>query len=198
MRILAIHAHPTPDSFNADLHRTVIARLSETHEVDNCDLYAERLDPVIGADDFRAYMDEKVPAAIEPHAQRLRKARALLFMFPTWNYGLPAILKGYFDRVWRPGVSFELKNHRPHPILRHITHLAVVTTYGSPWAYNKLFMFEPNKRVFMRGFGTMLAPRLQKLWLAQYSEDRISDAERQAFMRKACDETRAWADRPAL
>jgi putative NADPH-quinone reductase len=198
MRILAIHAHPTPDSFNADLHRAVIARLSEAHEVDNCDLYAERLDPVIGADDFRAYMDEKVPAAIEPHAQRLRKARALLFMFPTWNYGLPAILKGYFDRVWRPGVSFELKNHRPHPILRHITHLAVVTTYGSPWAYNKLFMFEPNKRVFMRGFGTMLAPRLQKLWLAQYSEDRISDAERQAFMRKACDETRAWADRPAL
>ena len=198
MRILAIHAHPTTDSFNAGLHRAVIARLSGNHEIDNCDLYAERFDPVLAPDDFRAYMDNKVPAAIAPHAERLRAAQALLFMFPTWNYGLPAILKGYFDRVWRPGVSFELRNHRPHPILRHITHLAAVTTYGSPWAYNKLFMFEPNKRVFMRGFGTMLAPRLHKLGLAQYGEDRITDDERQAFMRKACDECAQWAARPAL
>jgi len=197
MRILAIHAHPTKDSFNADLHRAVIARLAGQHEIDNCDLYAERFDPVIGPDDFRAYMDEKVPAAIEPHAERLRAAGALLFMFPTWNYGLPAILKGYLDRVWRPGVSFELRNHRPHPILRHITHLAVVTTYGSPWAYNKLFMFEPNKRVFMRGLGGLLAPRLRKLWLAQYSEDRITDAERRAFLARACAETSEWASQPA-
>lgn len=198
MRILAVHAHPTKDSFNADLHRAVIARLSEHHEIDNCDLYAERFDPVIHADDFRAYMDEKVPAAVEPHAARLRAAQALLFMFPTWNYGLPAILKGYFDRVWRPGVSFEIRSGRIHPVLRHITHLAVLTTYGSPWAYNKLFMREPNKRVFMRGFGGLLAPRLQKVWLAQYSEDRTTDAQRQAFMKKACDETAAWAARPAL
>lgn len=198
MRILAVHAHPTKDSFNAELHRAVIARLSQHHEIDNCDLYAERFDPVIDESDFRAYMDEQVPAAVETHAARLRAAQALLFMYPTWNYGMPAIVKGYFDRVWRPGVSFELKNGRPHPILRHVTHLAVVTTYGSPWAYNKLFMFEPNKRVFMRGFGTMLAPKLQKLWLAQYSEDKIGDAQRQAFQAKACDQCAEWAARPAL
>lgn len=198
MRILAVHAHPTKDSFNADLHRAVVARLSERHEIDNCDLYAERFDPVIQADDFHAYMDEKVPAAVEPHAERLRAARALLFMFPTWNYGLPAILKGYFDRVWRPGVSFEIRGGRIHPVLRHITHIAVITTYGSPWAYNKLFMREPNKRVLLRGFGGLLAPRLRKLWLAQYSEDRITDAERRAFMAQACERTAAWAARPAL
>jgi putative NADPH-quinone reductase len=198
MRILAVHAHPTADSFNADLHRAVLARLGERHEIDNCDLYAEGFEPVIGADDFRAYMREEVPPALERHGERLRAAQGLVFMFPTWNYGMPAVVKGYFDRVWRPGISFELTNGRPHPILRHITHLAVITTYGSPWAYNKLFMFEPNKRVFMRGFGTMLAPRLQKLWLAQYGEDRISDAQRRAFLEKACTETAAWAARPAL
>ena len=198
MRILAVHAHPDSESFNARLHRAVVERLRQRHEVDDCNLYAERFQPVIDAADFDAYMGGKVPEAIEPHAQRLRAAQALLFMFPTWNYGLPAILKGYFDRVWRAGVSFELKNGRPHPLLRHITHLAVITTYGSPWAYNKLFMFEPNKRVFMRGFGGLLAPRLQKLWLAQYSEDRISDAQRQAYIAKACDAAQAWSDRPAL
>jgi NAD(P)H dehydrogenase (quinone) len=198
MRILAVHCHPAPDSFNSQLHRAVIDRLRGKHEIDNCDLYAERFDPLIREDDFREYMEERVPEGIAPHAGRLRAAQALLFMFPTWNYGLPAILKGYFDRVWRPGVSFELRHGRPHPILRHITHLAAVTTYGSPWAYNKLFMLEPNKRVFMRGFGGVLAPRLQKLWLAQYSEDRITDAERREFLAKACEETEAWAARPAL
>ena len=198
MRILAVHAHPSRESFNARLHRAVIERLRQDHAIDDCDLYAERFQPVVDAADFDAYMDEKVPAAVEAHAQRLRAAHGLLFMFPTWNYGLPAILKGYFDRVWRPGVSFELKNGRPHPILRHITHLGVITTYGSPWAYNKLFMFEPNKRVFTRGFGGLLAPRLQKLWLAQYSEDRISDREREEFVRKACDAAAEWSRRPAL
>jgi putative NADPH-quinone reductase len=198
MRLLAVHCHPTRDSFSSHLHRAVIERLRGDHEIDEHDLYAERFDPVIREADFHAYMEERVPGGIEPHAARLRAAQGLLFMFPTWNYGLPAILKGYFDRVWRPGVSFELKQGRPHPILRHITHLAVITTYGSPWAYNKLFMFEPNKRVLMRGFGGLLAPRLQKLWLAQYSEDRITDGERREFLAKVCDETRAWASRPAL
>ncbi len=198
MRLLAIHAHPTDDSFNADLHRAVLERLRQQHEVDICDLYAEGFDPVLGADDLRAYMNSEVPAAIAPHAERLRASQGLVFMFPTWNYGLPAIVKGYLDRVWRPGVSFDLKDGRPAPRLRHVTHLAVITTYGSPWAYNKLFMFEPNKRVFMRGFGTQLALRLQKLWLAQYSEDRIGDAERKAFIAKACDATAQWAARPAL
>src|SRR3954466_11944794 len=121
MRILAVHAHPARDSFNSRLHRAVIARLGERHEIDDCALYAERFEPVIAEADFRAYMDERVPEGIAPHAERLRGAQALLFMFPTWNYGLPAIVKGYFDRVWRPGVSFEMKNGRPHPILRHIS-----------------------------------------------------------------------------
>jgi putative NADPH-quinone reductase len=119
-------------------------------------------------------------------------------MFPTWNYGMPAIVKGYFDRVWKPGVAFELVKGRPHPTLRHITHLGVITTYGSPWAYNKLFMSEPNKRVFLRGFSGLLSTRVHKLWLAQYSEDRIDDAARQEFLRKACDEAAEWASRPPL
>jgi NAD(P)H dehydrogenase (quinone) len=198
MRILAIHAHPTTDSFNADLHRAVIERLRGAHQIDNCDLYAEGFDPVIREADFRAYMREEVPPELEAHAQRLRAAQALLFMFPTWNYGMPAIVKGYLDRVWRPGISFDLKNGRPHPRLRHITHLGVITTYGSPWAYNKLFMFEPNKRVFMRGFGFQLAARLQKMWLAQYNEDRASGDERREFMTQACDSAMEWASRPPL
>lgn len=198
MRILAIHAHPSDDSFNADLHRAVIERLRARHEVDSCDLHAEKFEPVMSDADFRAYGEEKIPPDIAGHVERLRAAQALLFLFPTWNYGMPAMLKGYFDRVWRPGVAFDLVKKRPHPLLRFITHLGVITTYGSPWAYNKLFMFEPNKRVFMRGFAGLLSPRVHKLWLAQYSEDRISDEQRQAFVREAGDAAAQWAARAPL
>lgn len=198
MRLLAIHAHPSDDSFNADLHRAVTDRLRERHEVEACDLYGERFDPVLRDAEFREYASREVPGALAAHVERLKAAQGLLFMFPTWNYGMPAIVKGYLDRVWKPGVAFALVNGRPHPTLRHVTHLAVVTTYGSPWAYNKLFMFEPNKRVFMRGLAGLLSPRVLKLWLAQYGEDRLDDGARREFIRKCCDETAAWAARPPL
>lgn len=198
MRLLAIHAHPSDDSFNTELRRAVMERLRERHEIDGCDLHAEGFDPVMSDADFRAYGEERIPADLARHVERLRAAQALLFLFPTWNYGMPAMLKGYFDRVWRPGVAFELVNRRPHPLLRAITHLGVITTYGSPWAYNKLFMFEPNKRVFMRGFAGLLSPRVHKLWLAQYSEDRIPDAKRREFVREACDAAWEWASRAPL
>ena len=198
MRLLAIHAHPSGKSFNADLHRAVMDRLRERHDVEGCDLYAEGFDPVLGEAEFDVYASPEVPEGLRRHVEALRRAQGVLFMFPTWNYGMPAIVKGYLDRVWKPGVAFDLVDGRPRPTLRHVTHLAVITTYGSPWAYNKLFMFEPNKRVFMRGLAGVLSKRVLKLWLAQYGEDRISDGERQAFVRKACEAAAQWAARPPL
>jgi len=198
VRLLVIHAHPSPESFNADLHRAVIERLRERNEVEDCNLYAEGFEAILDEAEFRGYEAREIAPALEPHVARLRNAQGLLCMFPTWNYGMPAIVKGYFDRVWKPGVAFELVNGRPRPALTHITHLGVITTYGSPWAYNKLFMFEPNKRVFMRGFARLLAPKLQKLWLAQFSEDKISDEERSEFVRKARAEASEWALQPPL
>ena len=198
MRVLVIYAHPVETSFHAALHRIVVDRLRQAgHDVDDCDLYAEGFDPVLREDEFREYDSDKPADDLRNHVERLRSAQALLFMFPTWNFGMPAIVKGYLDRVWKAGVSFELVEGRPHPTLRHITHLAVITTYGSPWAYNKLFMFEPNKRVFMRGLAGVLSKRVLKLWLAQYSEDRIDDEKRKAFVKESCDATAKWAAQPA-
>ena len=48
------------------------------------------------------------------------RAEALVLSFPVWNYGYPAILKGFFDRVFLPGVSFELVNGKVQPILHNI------------------------------------------------------------------------------
>src|SRR5215469_9780530 len=155
MRVLVVFAHPLADSFTAALHRTVVEALRRVgHEVDDCDLYAEHFDPVLTAAERRVYNTASPDlSAVEPYVERLRRAEALVLCFPTWWYGLPAILKGWFDRVWVPGVAF----HSPAeggPIKRGLTNireLAVVTTYNAPQWFMVLYMREPGKSVLMRG-----------------------------------------------
>src|SRR5258708_40182573 len=110
MRILVVYAHPLPDSYNAAIHRTVVESLAaEGHEIDDLDLYAENFDPVLGADERRCYHDlTRNREAAGPYIDRLLRAEAVVFVFPTWSFGLPAILKGWFDRVMIPGGSFTL------------------------------------------------------------------------------------------
>ena len=100
-------------------------------EVDDCDLYAEGFNPVMTAEERRAY-HEVAPntAPVQAYVDRLLAAQALVLVFPVWNFGFPAILKGFFDRVFLPGVSFRLEDGLVKPNLTHIRKLAAVTTYG--------------------------------------------------------------------
>ena len=111
MKILVLYAHPVETSFNAALHRLIVERLTAAgHAVDDCDLYAEDFDP---------RHDARRAARLSRSAQR-RTSRSPPMSsacsppkrwcspFPVWNYGYPAILKGFFDRVFLPGVSFRL------------------------------------------------------------------------------------------
>src|SRR5688572_6694028 len=129
MRILVLYAHPDPASFNAALHRTAVEALVRAgHEVDDCDLYAEQFEPLLSLDERRAYHD---PAAnrtpVESYVRRLEQADALVLVYPVWNFGFPAILKGFLDRVFLPGVSFRLEGGRVKPNLANITSIAAIT-----------------------------------------------------------------------
>ncbi|MGL4728346.1 MAG: NAD(P)H-dependent oxidoreductase, partial [Bosea sp. (in: a-proteobacteria)] len=108
MRILLVYCHPCTESFGAALRDTASAALTLAgHEVDLIDLYAEGFDPVMGASERRGYHtpgDIEVPVA--DHLARLRQAEGLIFIYPTWWYGPPAMLKGWLDRVWVPHATF--------------------------------------------------------------------------------------------
>ncbi|TMK06760.1 MAG: NAD(P)H-dependent oxidoreductase, partial [Alphaproteobacteria bacterium] len=110
MRVLVVYAHPLSDSFAAALRDTVVQRLRAAgHDVDHCDLYAEGFDPVLTPAERRAYNTSHPDlSAVDAHVARLRAAEALVLCFPIWWYGMPAILKGWFDRVWASGVAFTL------------------------------------------------------------------------------------------
>ena len=184
MRFLVLYAHPVASSFVATLHQHVVQTLRVIgHEVDDCDLYAERFQPILTHDERVVYEDADVnQESVKEHVQRLRQCDGILFVFPTWFYGMPAILKGYFDRVWLPGVAFEIVAGRTKPLLQHIKHFGVVTTYGSPWWLNMLVLGNPNRKVFMRGIRHLVAPAARTLWLAQYGMDVADEAQRQRFL----------------
>lgn len=182
MKALVLFAHPCEESFGASLHREIVATLAgRGWEVDDCDLYAEDFQPILTAEERRGYHDE--PANIEPvrdYVERLRAAEALIFSFPVWNFGYPAILKGFLDRVFLPGVSFKLVDGKVRPNLTHITKLAAVTTYGG----TRLRAFgagDPPRRHFTRAVWHVTRPEKMR-YLALYDMNRATDPHRAAFL----------------
>jgi NAD(P)H dehydrogenase (quinone) len=136
MRVLVVYAHPVETSFNAALHRKVVDALTRAgHQVDDLDLYAEDFDPRLTRAERLVYHDtSRNLDTIAPYVERLRAAEAIVFVFPVWSYGVPAILKGWMDRLLKPGVGFELTPQGGLTrILTNIRAVAAVTSYGQPW-----------------------------------------------------------------
>ena len=132
MRTLIVYAHPCAESFSAAIHGTVLKALTDRGwQIDDCDLNAEGFQPVMTVEERRDY--HKIPdntSPVETYVNRLRAAETLIMIFPIWNFGYPAILKGFLDRVFLPGVTFELKDGEVQPGLTNIKRLAAFTTYG--------------------------------------------------------------------
>ena len=99
------------------------------------DLYAEKFDPVMSEAARRDYHDtSRNQAGLESYVSRLRAADALVVQFPVWSFGMPAMLKGYFDRMMMPGVAFDLSDPaHAKPLLGNLRRIAGITTYGRPW-----------------------------------------------------------------
>ena len=99
-------------------------------------------------------------SAVEAYVTRLLAAEALVFVFPVWCYGLPAILKGFFDRIFLPGVAFKLgEDGIARPALTHIKHVVSITSYGSPWWMATFLMGNPPKRQIMNYFQLLTGGR---------------------------------------
>ena len=183
-RALVLAAHPVPDSFNAALHRQVVETLTARGwDVDDCDLYAENFDPVLSEAERRGYHD--VPenlSSVAGYVERLQAADALVMVFPIWNFGYPAMLKGFLDRVFLPGVSFRLEDGRVKPNLNKIRRLVAVTTYGGT-RFRAFLVGDPPRKCVTRAIWHVCRPCVTR-YLALYDMNRSSDATRAAFLGK--------------
>lgn len=185
MRVLVIHSHPVRDSYNRALfHQTCESLKVAGHEVDACNLYEEGFDPVMSEHDRNTYHD--VPdnrALVEPHVQRLLNAEALVIVTPVWNFGFPAMLKGYFDRVWLPGVSFHIEDGKLTPTLRHIRKVAAVVSYGGT-RWRAFLVGNPPKKIVTRVIRGQVKIGAPIRYLAHYDMNNCTPETRAAFLAK--------------
>lgn len=186
MRVLVIHAHPNPDSYSAALVRAALAGLrAGGHETRTIDLYGEDFQPVMSEADRVAYDTDAgfVDPVVGAHAEHVAWAQAMVFVYPTWWSGMPAMMKGWLERVLVPGVAFELdeRTRKVTPALHHIRHVAGVSTYGSKRAYVAA-MTDGGRRTVTRALKMVCGARCRTTWLALYGMDRRTDAERHEFL----------------
>ncbi len=186
MRVLVIYAHPLEDSLNATLFACVKESLAAVgHEVDALDLYAEKFDPVLSADERRAYFDvAQNRSRTARYVERIEAAEGLVFVFPTWCLGPPAILKGFFDRIMVPGVSFRLEEDGTlRANLQHIRKAAAVVTYGRErpllWWFG-----DPPRRMMTRYLKWFLAPGTRPKFLGFYGLHKPDDMRTRRFIGK--------------
>ena len=113
---LVVVAHHRSDSLTAAVAARAEARLvAAGYRVDLLDLHAEGFDPRNSVADEPDYddRDKAYSAEVHDHARRVHAADLIVPVFPVWWFGLPALLKGWFDRVWNYGLTY---GRRPHPM----------------------------------------------------------------------------------
>ena len=186
MRALVVYCHPRPGSFNAAVRDLVLEKLAQAGaEVRLSDLYARGFSPVLTDVEWAGYLD--CPANQTPVAQDVADVRwcdTLIFIYPTWWYGLPAMLKGWLDRALLPDVAFLMPDATSkviRPGLLHIKRLAVFTTCGASWWLTAL-VGAPGKRTLLRGVGFLLPRGKRVVFAAHYLMDRSTNASRKRHL----------------
>lgn len=186
-RILVVFAHPLSDSLSAALKDAVTGGLADAgHTADLINLYANDFDARLSADERTAFMK---PGYVPPtdsagYCDRLQAADGVVFVFPQWWFAMPAILKGFVDRVFVPGVAFnpDPKGGRLIPLLQNIRTFDVVTTTGSPWWITELYMRNPVRRQIKQGIAGVCSKTARFRMLSMYNLDKASRADCEKFI----------------
>jgi putative NADPH-quinone reductase len=185
MEVLVVCAHPHANSFNHAVTASAVKGFERAdHHVTTLDLYALGFVPAMSTAERAAYHGERPlidPMTIE-HADLVRRADVLVFIYPTWWSGPPAILKGWLDRVLVPGVAFRFDAAgKVRPALTNVKRIVGVSTYGAPWTYVKL-MTDRGRRMLTRALRLNCGLRTPTTWLGLYSVDTLGERERRAFL----------------
>ncbi len=176
------------------LHAAIVAVLRRGgHEVDNCDLYAERFDPILARDDRLIYDHAPLNRRnVACYVDRLLAAQGLIAISPVWSLGFPAMLKGYFDRVFLPGVTFEIQaDGSVATKLHNVQRLAAVCTYGASRLQCALLGDAP-RHFIKRSVRSVCKPGAACDYLALYDLNTATDADRSRFLERVSSHFATW------
>jgi putative NADPH-quinone reductase len=183
---LVVIAHPSTDSYCHGLATRAESGLrAGGHEVVVLDLYEVGFRVAMTAEEREAYHGDMpiVDPMVAEHASLVQRAEVIVFVYPTWWSGLPAILKGWLERVMVPGIGFVLdeRTNKVRPGLGQMRRLVGISTYGSPRSYVRL-VNDNGRRIITRALRMSCGLRVRTSWLGLYAIDTATAAERTEFL----------------
>jgi putative NADPH-quinone reductase len=186
MRALVTWAHPHPDSFSRAVKDTAVVALRRAgHTVEVIDLHADGFRPVMDAAEWRAYRGEQptFDECTHRYARSVRQADMLVFVYPSWWFGLPAVLKGFLERVFVPGVAFSVDplRHRVRGELGHVRHLVGITTHDAS-RRRVAVLGDAGRRTILRTLRLVCGTSCRSTWLAMYEVGALTVTQRRAFL----------------
>lgn len=188
MKVLLVVAHPCADSFTHACAAAAEKGLTRAgHTVETLDLYAIGFRTAMTREERVAYDtdDPILDPIVADHAARAKAAQAIVFVYPTWWSGLPAILKGWLERVLVPGVgfTFDPASGKVKPGLTNIRRIVGISTYGSPRTYVKLIN-DNGRRIITRALRMSCGVRARTRWLSMYAMDTADDTDRRRHLER--------------
>lgn len=205
MNVLILYAHPEPTSFCGALKTAAVETiLAAGHQVTVSDLYAEKFDPVAGRHDFLEqadegrfhYQSEQLQAAktatfasdIAREQARFAAADLVIAIFPLWWTGVPAILKGWFDRVLAYGFAYVDGARFTTGLFPGKAGMICVTTGGTPERFSETGVYGPIEAVLspvQKSIFSYMGMATQPPFVA-YAAPRVDDAVRQSYLTDWC------------
>ena len=198
MKCLIVTTHPLDDSLCKQLGKYVENKLTQIgHEVTIEDLYAENFEPVLTVIERKSYYGGSYDSSnIAEQVHRLQDAEALVLLFPTWWFGFPAMLKGWFDRVWGPGIAYDhASDYGPiKPLLNNLRKVLVVTTLGSPWWVDRLVLWQPVKRIMKLALLGACTKKSKLQFLSLYNSEKLNEQRIEAFKNRIEKALATWGE----
>jgi putative NADPH-quinone reductase len=165
------------------------------HEVTIEDLYRDSFNPVLSENERATYYSKHYDSSdVQKQVERLVNAQALVLLFPTWWFGFPAMLKGWFDRVWGPGAAYEhADDYGPiKPKLENLQRVLVITSMGSPWWVDRLVMWQPVKRVLKLALLGACSKGSKLQFLTLYNSEKLDQQQISAFQDRIDKALASW------
>ncbi len=209
MNVYVVYCHPDRESLaGAALERVMAGLQQGGHTIRLSDLYADGFDPALSAAERANQLVDhrehpEVRPALQGYIDDLTWCDTLVLVYPTWWGGQPAMLKGWFDRVWVTGVVYEAPagKNRITSLLHNVQRIVVVTTHGSSKRVNSL-QGEPGKRTVTRSLRALCNRWCRTDWISLYDVDRATPDDCRRFLARvehhmATMRTRRQAKAPA-
>lgn len=178
INVFAMVVHPVVDSLTYCLFDDALDMLSNNFNVIRCSLYDDNFESAMSELERRSYHDVNFTyPGLQGYIDTLLNADAIILSFPTWNGGPPAILKGFFDRVFKPGVTFFIKPNGSIKTLNNfskIKYIMAINPHGGSYL-NAKYMGDYSRKLVTRWLHWSLGSKAKVRYIGLYDINTVDD-----------------------